>query len=155
MPHTIIFPVMLPSCWAQYTAGADIAHTALSWAGTLAFLWSLRVLSPFCSISASFGCYLTSLLPSPLTLFPAASVLPLHKPFTLRWSFHISLPCPLQMPKTKFGRVSLALATSLHILSWYLSCTSSHLPRCNLCIIPCGCLSFSIALEWLSCKGMQ
>lgn len=32
MPHTIIFPVMLPLCWAQYTAGCGCPHCSLmSW----------------------------------------------------------------------------------------------------------------------------
>lgn len=89
---------------------------------------------------------------------PAASALLLHQAVRLSLqSSHVSLPSTLHTLKIQLRRVSLTLTAPMHILFWYLSCTSSHLPRCNLysCSLPYGCLSFSISLTWLNCKDKQ
>lgn len=105
-------------------------------------------------------CYFTSPLPSALIPLPCPQLDQLflstrHSDSDLSLSmFLFQILCAYWR---QLRRVSLTLTTSMHILSWYLSCTSSHIRSCNLCncSLLYGCLSFSIAVAWLSGKGMQ
>lgn len=135
---------MLCSCKLAYCPSCPIMDSYL-------VLLNHRILWLLLYLPATFSS------PSP-SLSSPTSALPLHQAFRLRpQSFNVSVPGPLRILKAQLRRVSLTLITSMHILSQYLFCTSSHLSRHNLCncSVPYGCLPFSIALAWLSCKGMQ